>query len=208
MKTCEQMFPNGFDGFLNRLEEFNAGDIPSPMPISVLTEPDSDETPYQNPTTGLGDSGRSDIISARKPDRILSDKIAEEEIAPSGGILEAIIEQKEDFHDENMPPKEQTEAVTVCPEGGEVCAEVRAEDVEMKKTQEDAEYRNFKHIESSFEKKSTEPSDEPDWMFNQTTTNQSTNEKTEPERKISSEADWMVDELKKLKTGHKEWDNT
>ena len=67
-------------------------------------------------------------------------------------------------------------------------------------------FRNFKHIESSFEKKnptSTEPSDEPvdDWMFNQTATMQSTNEKTEPERKISSEADWMIDEIKKLTAG-------
>ena len=69
---------------------------------------------------------------------------------------------------------------------------------------ENPKYRNFKHIESSFEKKnptSTEPSDEPDWMFNQTATMQSTNEKTEPERKISSEADWMIDELKKMTAG-------
>ena len=137
------MFPNGFDGFLNRLEEFNAGDIPSPMPISVLTEPDSDETPYQNPTTGLGDSARSDIISARKPERLLSDeKTGEEtEAAPPGvGNLEAITEeQKEDFHDEK-------------------------------------------------------PVD--DWMFNQ-----STNEKTEAERKISSEDSDDIDEIKKLTAG-------
>ena len=67
-------------------------------------------------------------------------------------------------------------------------------------------FRNFKHIESSFEKKnptSTEPSDEPvdDWMFNQTVAMQSTNAKTEPERKISSEADWMIDEIQKLTAG-------
>jgi len=68
---------------------------------------------------------------------------------------------------------------------------------------------NIKYLETSnicFEKKnptSTEPSDEPvdDWMFNQTATMQSTNEKTEPERKISSEADWMIDEIKKLTAG-------
>ena len=203
------MFPNGFDGFLNRLEEFNAGDIPSPMPISVLTEPDSDETPYQNPTTGLGESGRSDIISARKPERILSDNVAEDENAtqaPPGGNLEAITEeQKEDFHDENMPPEDLQEAGSDLQEP-EIKAEGGAEeiDIDMKKDDE-AQYRNFKHIESSFEKKnptSTEPSDDPDWMFNHTA--KSTNEKTEPERKISSEADWMVDELKKLKTGNKE----
>lgn len=130
------MFPNGFDGFLNRLEEFNAGDIPSPMPISVLTEPDSDETPYQNPTTGLGDSARSDIISARKPERLLSDKsekTGEDDqvmtVPPGVGNLEAITEeQKEDFHDENMPPEE------VAGDGDE----------DMKKTQEDEESPQYR----------------------------------------------------------------
>ena len=42
MKSCSSFFPNGIDGFLNRLDEFNAGPVPSPMPISVLTEPDSE----------------------------------------------------------------------------------------------------------------------------------------------------------------------
>ena len=124
------MFPNGFDGFLNRLEEFNAGDIPSPMPISVLTEPDSDETPYQNPTTGLGDSARSDIISARKPERLLSDEKTGEETdaaSPCVGNLEAITEeQKEDFHDENMPPEEV------------------ADDEDMKKATEDEESAQYR----------------------------------------------------------------
>ena len=135
VKTCEQMFPNGFDGFLNRLEEFNAGDIPSPMPISVLTEPDSDETPYQNPTTGLGDSARSDIISARKPERLLSDKSEktgeddQSAAPPDVGNLEVIAEeQKEDFHDENMPPEE-------------VACE---DDEDMKKTQEDDESSQYR----------------------------------------------------------------
>ena len=38
-------------------------------------------------------------------------------------------------------------------------------------------------------------------MFNQTVAMQSTNAKTEPERKISSEADWMIDEIQKLTAG-------
>ena len=42
LKSCTSFFPNGIDGFLNRLDEFNAGPVPSPMPISVLTEPDSE----------------------------------------------------------------------------------------------------------------------------------------------------------------------
>ena len=42
LKSCSSFFPNGIDGFLNRLDEFNAGPVPSPMPISVLTEPDSE----------------------------------------------------------------------------------------------------------------------------------------------------------------------
>ena len=37
-----QLIKDGFDGFLNRLDEFNNSPTPSPIPISVLTEPESE----------------------------------------------------------------------------------------------------------------------------------------------------------------------
>ena len=32
-KQCDFMFPDGINGFLSRLDEFNASPVPSPMPI-------------------------------------------------------------------------------------------------------------------------------------------------------------------------------
>ena len=78
----------------------------------------------------MGDSARSDIISARKPERLLSDEKTGEETdaaSPCVGNLEAITEeQKEDFHDENMPPEEV------------------ADDEDMKKATEDEESAQYR----------------------------------------------------------------
>lgn len=115
MKSCEAFFPNGIDGFLNRLDEFNAGPVPSPMPISVLTEPDSElsveqvkkEAPYRD-TKVESSFEKKDEVEEEEEEPLLDD--GEDWMFQNGGVKSRKVSHESMGNDSLMDEVEMLQA--------------------------------------------------------------------------------------------------